>query len=167
MEFFRDMVGKATKQSPAIAAALENPSKSGIDLTGKIYMTTDIDKNDPESITNHILVPLANASNFEKLVKAADIEFETQNGLNVYVSGKRNDAIMMWDDKLMTLSFANSSDINVQSKARELFVLEGEQSLASNKDFAKAVKTDHDMVYLDVYQYSSRKPCGGYGFKHD
>ncbi len=161
MEFFRDMVGKATKQSPVIAAALEDPAKSGIDLNGKIYMTTDLDKNDPESITTHILVPLANANDFEKLVEAADVKFETENGLNVFSSGNRNDAVMMWDDKLMTLSFSNFSENDTESKARLLFELDSEQSLASNKNFAKAIRTDHDMVTWMSTNSIAENPAAG------
>lgn len=146
MEFFTDMVGKATKQSPAIAAALKDPAKSGIDLNGKIYLSTDLDKNDPELVTTHILVPLSNASDFEKLVDAAEMKFEKKNGLNVFTPDSRRDAVMVWDDKLMTLSFSNSPDTDVEAKARMLFELDVEQSIATNNNFAKAVDSDHDLV---------------------
>ena len=141
MEFFRDMVGKATKQSPVIAAALKDPAKSGIDLNGKIYMTTDLDKNDPEQMTTHILVPLSNSDDFEKLVEAANMNFENKNGLNVFSPDSQGDAVMVWDDNLMTLSFSNASDKDVEAKARMLFELDEEQSIVNNKSFATMKQT--------------------------
>ena len=145
MEFYRDMVGKASKQSDLIAAVLDDPAKSGIDLTDKIYMSTDVSKNDPELFTTHILVPLSDADAFGSLMDAADIEVEKKNGLNISAPNG-NEGVMMWDDKLLAFSFSNNATIDTEAKTKMLFELAPEKSIASNQNFTKAAKADHDMV---------------------
>ncbi|MEO1262890.1 MAG: DUF4836 family protein [Bacteroidota bacterium] len=145
MEFYREMVGKASKQSDVIAAVLKDPTKSGIDLSGKIYMSTDVNKDDPELFTTHILVPLNDANAFGKLISATDIKVEKKNGLNI--SGANgNGGTMIWDDKLLALSISNNDTVDTEVKTKMLFELSPEQSIASNKNFTSAVEADHDMV---------------------
>ena len=146
MEFFKEISAKAGNKSPIIAAALNEPSKSGIDLNGKIFMSTDLDKNDPENITTHIFVPLSNVDDFEKLAKAADINFESKNGLRFFSTQSKGDVVMVWDDQLLTLTISNNQENDVTSKAFKLFEMAGEETLASNNNFAKAINQDHDMV---------------------
>ena len=146
MEFFSEMAAKAGSKSPLIAAAMKDPSKSGIDLNGKLYIATDLDKNDPENITTHFILPLSNVSDFDKLAKAADIDFEPQNGLKVFVTKGNGDAVMVWNDEILTITVSNNKNIDVVTKARMLFEMNGEQTLASNRNFTKAINQEHDMV---------------------
>ena len=146
MEFYQEIV-KDTKNT-AIAAAMKDPSKSGIDLNGRIYISTDVDKDNPENFATHILVPLSNADDFEKLITASDMEFTEQNGLRVFIPSSNGDssAAMIWDDRLLTINFSNAGKMDVVSKAEKLFGIAPEQSLAHNQNFAKAANSDHDMV---------------------
>lgn len=127
MEFYSDIVGDANKQNELFATVLKDPNKSGIDLSGKIYMSTDINEDDPELFTTHILVPLADAKAFDELAKAADFNFEKKNGLNVFVPGNGNDGIMMWDEKLLVLSISNNDTVNTELKTKMLFEMAPEQ----------------------------------------
>ncbi|HFA51215.1 MAG TPA: DUF4836 family protein [Bacteroidetes bacterium] len=144
MDFYQKMIADAKKQSPALAAAMMNPEKSGIDLTGKIYLTTDVDKEQPDQVTTHIIVPLANAADFEALALSTDMTFKNENGLNIYVPENGKTA-MIWSEDLLVLSHSNKESENVTGSAKKIFELKGEESLANNKGFRKAMSADHDL----------------------
>lgn len=161
MEFYREIVADA--KNPIIAEAIEDPTKSGIDLNGRIYISTDIAKNDHERFSTHVIVPLSNASDFEKLVASADMEFNQENGLRILAPDSDSSSAMIWDDNILTINFSNQS-MDVISNAKKIFDLQPEQSLAQNKDFAKVANSDHDMVTWMTTNTLAKNPAAKMAF---
>lgn len=145
MGFYQKMLSETRTDNPAIAAALENPAASGIDLTKRIFMATEMMEDNPEEMVTHVLVSLKSASDFEKIVRDGDLEIKENNGRKTVVT---NDArqIMTWNDQLLVFSFANGDASRLAEKVAALFDLKPEASIAQNDNFRKAMESEHDMV---------------------
>ncbi len=144
MAFYKKMVSESSKKSEVIAAVLENPAKSGIDLNDRVYLTTDVEKDNPKQVTFHVLIPLSNVADFEKLVKEAEVDFETQNGLKIFQP--ENGAAFVWNDELLTITGGDNGDMDVLPKAKQLFEMGENEPVALKGGFNKAMNADHDLV---------------------
>lgn len=162
MEFFKEMNRKASDQNPLIAAVLKDPYKSGIDLDDKIYIATELDKDQPKTMTNHLMIPLSNVGDFESLLKAADFKFEQEDGLTIlHAIGGDEVPTMMWNDQLAVISIGNSEEVNIAERTKELFSLKKEESLLGENSFAKAINQDHDMVTWMSTNQLAENPTAG------
>lgn len=143
MAFYQKMVNETWAKSPTLAAALEDPTASGIDLRGKIYMTASGQSEKMEDATSHIFVPLANMDAFEKILAEADVEFTTENGRKV----SRPDANVQatWDDHMAVFSFA-ADGVDLAAVVEAIFALDENTSFAQNKSFRRGMTAEHDVV---------------------
>ena len=162
MSFYQDMLQKSADKNQLIADVLKDPTKSGIDLQGQLYVASDLDKDDPERIATHVLVPLASASDFEKLITASDLEYESINGLK-YIPTENNQ-IMTWSDDLLVFSFTNDYETNIKELAMKVFETNPETSIAQNGDFKKAMRSDHDMSAWMTTNSLAKNPAAGMAF---
>ncbi len=144
MEFYQRMISESNKNSTVIATVLKDPAKSGVDLNDRVYLTTDIDKENPDQITFHVLIPLSNVQDFEKLVKDANVDFVTQEDLKIFEP--ENGVAFVWNNELLTISINKNGDTNVLPKAKQLFELDENEAIALKGGFNKAMNADHDLV---------------------
>ena len=146
MEFYREMVKKAETQNPIISKVLQAPYQSGIDLSQKIFLVTNVHTTDPKHSTFHVLIPLADAGKFKNLVKAAGLSISTKDGLKMAGMEESKEAVMVWDNHLLVLSFNKMEEANAETPAIRLFNLEKGASLATNSHFVEALKEPRDLI---------------------
>lgn len=143
MGFYKKMTAEASEKSPAFGLALKEPSTSGVDMKGKIYMTTTGQSEKIEEMTSHIFVPLSDVSSFEKILDENGLEYTTENGRKV---SRPNESVQAtWTNDLLIFSFSGN-DVDLNGTVNGLFEMEEDNSLMKNRDFRKGMSAEHDMV---------------------
>lgn len=145
MSFYQNMINETKVSNPAIAAALENPATSGIDLAMPVYMTTEFAEDNPEGAFTHVYFSLKNVGDFEKLVADSDLEFESANGRKTVVTTDNRQS-MTWNDELLVVSLTNSDQAILAEKVAAVFDMQPTESIAKNSSFRKAMNAEHDIV---------------------
>lgn len=143
MEFYQEVIRKATEFNAVLGEAVADPSKSGIDLSKSFYLANEVNPDNPEEVFAGIVFPLKNADAFGNLVKANNSKNVTNSGnFNLLVDGNHSIA---WSDKIAVFGSTNSyNDITpVMSK---YFSADNTASIAGDKDLQKCFSDRHDIV---------------------
>jgi hypothetical protein len=143
MEFYQDMTFKAEKNNPEISRVLLNPEKSGIDLDQKMYVATDIDRENPETMTTYFLFSLKNAENFANLFKDHSSEITEKDGIKMI--GNNADAMLAWNDELAVFAFGNNNESPLPAQISSVFKPDPANGISKNADLMKAIGNSHDV----------------------
>jgi hypothetical protein len=167
MDFYKAMVDSAKAKDAAMADILRDPKKSGVDFTKNVYLVQDYGiGNTPSNADGMtLLMSLANAADFETLLKNSDkdAKIETKDGIKFIVSTLKTDvtndednsmtyarhkehrSVVAWNDKMAVISsYTEGGDFT------KYFKLKADESIAKNAEFGKLFGTKHD-----VYTYMS------------
>ncbi|MCB0520531.1 MAG: DUF4836 family protein [Saprospiraceae bacterium] len=145
MEFYQEMVRETEQNQPVVASVLLDPEKSGIDLTQKMYVATELNKDNPEELTTYALFSLDDPSAFGKMLSATNMEVVEQNGVKMLKNGPSNAAIG-WKDNMAVFALSNSSEVSTTDKLLAVFNPATHGTLASNKAANKALLQPHDFT---------------------
>ncbi|RMG79992.1 MAG: DUF4836 family protein, partial [Bacteroidetes bacterium] len=145
MEFYQAALAEAQKNSPAIAEVMVNPELSGIDLDKNIYITYDLNPKNPEEIFVATVFSIKDRKAFESLLKNADpdVVIEDKDGFSAVTKYPRQ--IVAWNDEIGVFGGANSRDIALLDKARDIFETKSETSIAQNKNLRETLSGKHDL----------------------
>jgi Domain of unknown function (DUF4836) len=176
MDFYKAMVDSAKTHDAAMADIMRDPRKSGVDFTKNVYFVQDYGIDNKQfstsngngsanglSMGNTVLMSLANANDFETMLKNSDknAKIESKDGIKYIVStpkieaennidgihNSRNEgkSVVAWNDKMAIIGTYTEG-----SNFTKYFKLKAEESVAQNENFAKSFTTKHD-----VYTYMS------------
>ena len=141
MDFYQDMVKESTRRTPSLAAVLNDPYKSGVDLDGQAYFIQDLDMSG-EVPYNALVVNLKDKSAFETLVKSENPQVQTEEGFS-YVEPQRG-SIIAWNDQIAVMG-AGGAKTDLSKKTTNIFNTTAETSVATNKDLQKCLNQNADI----------------------
>ncbi len=145
MEFYQKIISEAEKENPAIAEILREPKKSGIDLKKNLYITYELDPNNPEEVFVATVFSLADADRFGKLVKNLDAG-SIQNKDGYQQANRQGQATVAWNSKIGIIGSSSSAYLNSDEKIGQIFKTKKENSVANNQDLQKALSGKHDIT---------------------
>ena len=64
MEFYQEVIRKASEQNAVLGEVAADPAKSGIDLSKSFYITNEINPDNPEEVFIGAVFSLKNADAF-------------------------------------------------------------------------------------------------------
>jgi hypothetical protein len=145
MDFYQDMVAEAaSKQGEAMAKVLENPEKSGIDLTQNAYFFADMEGEEGNGLVGFVF-KIADEKQFENLAKDSDLKFEKGKGFQF---GTNNESVVAWNG---STGFIGSITNNYDEPENVAILLDkifnAKKSIANNSKAAKALDEKHDINY--------------------
>ena len=143
MEFYQDMVTKATRQTPSIAAVLNDPYQSGVDLDANAYFIQDLDVSGNIPF-NALVVNIKDQATFEALAKTNDNNVMTGEGFS-YVQPDGG-SIIAWNNEIAVMG-AGGAKSNLKGKTAEIFNTTEETSVANNNDLQKCLAKNADVSY--------------------
>jgi len=145
MEFYQKMISEAEKENAAFAEVLRDPDKSGIDLKKNLYITCQLDSNNPEEVFVATVFSLNNADKFGELVKNVDAG-SIQNNDGYQQAGRKGQAIIAWNNKIGVIGGSSSEYLNSDEKIQQIFQTKKENSVANDLDLQKALNGKHDIT---------------------
>jgi hypothetical protein len=145
MDFYQDMIAEAAKQQgETMAKVLENPEKSGIDLTQNAYFFADMEGQESNGLVGFVF-KITDEKQFEALVKSSDITLEKGNNFQF---GTSNESVVAWNSSTgfigsITNSYDESENVVIQLDK----VFNAKKSIANNSKATKALDGKHDVNY--------------------
>ena len=159
MEFYQDMLNETGKKNPELSRVLLNPEASGIDLDQKMYMATDVKKENPEEMTTYLLFSLKNAEDFANLFKDQSAEITESNGIKMI--GNDANATLAWNDGLAVFAFSNNSETPLSQQIAQIFKADPANGIAKNSNLRKAIDSDHDIAsWMSTDQLAKNDAAG-------
>lgn len=157
MQFFQDALKEAKMNEPALAAVMEDPEKSGIDLGKNAYLFTKIKPEGNMELIGGLVFSLADADAFADMLRSADIGgFEKSKSFS-YVTPESG-SIIAWDGEKGFIG-SGADKNSIVTAVEEVFTGQNDGSIADNPGFQKAMKGDHDIVtYINFDSYTSMLP---------
>ncbi len=145
MSFYKNIVNDAVQGNPSLAAVLNNPAESGIDLESKIYLTQEIDVLAPENSHNAVLISLKDKAAFKKLVtSSSDASVISGDGFE-YISPDRSVSIG-WNDNLAVIALAQGPGADLKMGLEKIYATTKESSVAGNSNLQKCFSKSADVV---------------------
>ena len=144
MDFYQDMIAEvAAEMGEAMAKALENPEKSGLDLEKKAFFFLDM-KGEDDGLAG-ITFKIANQADFEKLVNEAEVTIEKGKGFQFTVDGEK---VVAWSETEGFFGGRIGGFDNGESAGDMLESLFSKKaSIVENRNAAKALSGKHDINY--------------------
>ena len=142
MAFYKDLVETVSDNNPALAAILTDPAKSGVDLTKNIYFAYDVEGKNISNSFGGMYFDIADESAFQAMVNAAGVkDIKNKSGHNF--ASLRGTAVS-WNGQHGVIGGGSRKSKNEENVS---LLYSGEQkSIATNKDFKKSMKGDHDIT---------------------
>lgn len=137
MEFFQDGLKEAQEESEALAAILENPVKSGINLEKSSFLSLFFKGEKDPGIG--IYIPLSDRSKFEELLETLTADFEKTELTDGSLFADNEGSIVV-KDNMAILIFEDKGDYTS-------FIGDKENSVVRNSNFTKFLKGKGDMSY--------------------
>ena len=142
MDFYQDMVKEATTRTPSIAAVLNDPYQSGVDLDANAYFIQDLDISGQIPF-NALIVNIKDKAAFEKLAMTGQTN-PSKNGEGfVFVEPERG-SIIAWNDNIAVMG-AGGSKSNIQTHTANIFSTTAETSVGQNKDLQRCLAKNSDI----------------------
>lgn len=145
MDFYQDMIAEAAKQQgETMAKVLENPEKSGIDLSQNAYFFAEMTSRETSGLVGFVF-KIADEGQFEDLVKSSDMK--TKKGKS-FQYGTSNESVVAWNGSTGFIgSIANNYDEaeNVEIQLDKVF--NSKKSITNNSKAVKALDENHDINY--------------------
>ena len=134
---YQKMIAERAKNNPSLAAIMQDPAKSGIDLTKNIYFTTVIDPKTGESFTGAVF-SIADAAKFATMAKGSvkDVEVSSKSGFSVLRGAGMFTA---WNS-----SVAYAGNVT-DSSMGEVLLAGGGKTMADNAQVQKLLTAAHDI----------------------
>ena len=142
MDFYQDMVKEATKRTPSIAAVLNDPYQSGVDLNANAYFIQDLDVSGQLPF-NALIVNIKDKAAFEKLAKAEG-KNQVNSGDGFSYVQPDGGSIIAWNDKVAVMG-AGGAKSDVKGKTANIFSTTAETSVAQNKDLQRCLAKSADI----------------------
>jgi hypothetical protein len=144
MDFYKKMVDETASNDPQIAQVLLDPTKSGIDLDGKIYAATAFNEQSPEEMTTYFYIPLKDPKAFESLMKNSKLEPAEKEGIKIMDDG--GNSIMGWNKSMAIFAFSNEASEEFEERLIAAFKKDAENTLAKDDNLTKALSANHDIT---------------------
>lgn len=160
MDFYKEMVSRTEGKDPHFAKVLLDPKASGIDLEGKIYISTDVHEQNPEEFTNYFFIPLTDSKAFSSLFEKYKENITEQNGITVLDEG--NDAIIAWNKSLAILAVSNEQSEEFLNRVVAKFTPDKENPLLKDGGLQKALSSNHDITSWLSTNPLSKNPGAGF-----
>jgi len=141
MDFYQDMIGDVTKRTPSIAAVLNDPYSSGVDLNANAYFIQELDVSGQVPF-NALIVNIKDKAAFETLAKSSSNDVNSGEGFS-YVQPEGG-SIIAWNDQIAVMG-AGGAQSNVKGKTADIFKTDGETSVANNKDLQRCLAKNADI----------------------
>ena len=142
MDFYQDMVKEATKRTPSIAAVLNDPYQSGVDLDANAYFIQDLDVSGQIPF-NALIVNIKDKTAFEALAKSGN-QYEVLSGEGFsYVQPERG-SIIAWNDQVAIMG-AGGARSDIKGKTTAIFSTTAETSVGQNKDLQRCLAKNADI----------------------
>jgi hypothetical protein len=146
MDFYQDMLAAAAaQQGEAMAKVLENPEKSGIDLTQNAYFFTDMNVTDG-SVLSGFVFKIANEKQFETLAKNSGLTLEKGDGFQF---GTSNESVIAWDGSTGFIGNVSSDYEEGENVAATQLdkIFNAKKSIANNPKVVEVLDENHDVNY--------------------
>ena len=137
MAFFKDGLAEAKKENEVLAAVLDNPANSGVNLEQSSFMAFVFNAQKNPGVG--IYLPLADRAKFEEFIRSASDKFEKSEYQDGVFYGNSDSGFFIRDNMAVIVFEKN--------KNFESLIVEKDHSLAGNSNFRKFLKEQGDVSY--------------------
>ena len=144
LEFYQDWINETKRYNPAVSKILEDPSKSGINLTQNAYLSLDISTKNPSDFFSAAVLNLSDPSAFSDLLAQMNEGAVEDRDLYKIIKFNANN-IVAWNDEIAVIGGSSRSkmvDINLE----KIFNTEESTSIVQNKAMQLCFKEKHDVT---------------------
>jgi len=145
MTFYKDAVKDVVQGNPSLAAVLNNPAESGVDLESKIYLSQEVNVVDPTQSFNCVLLTLKDKAAFKTLMTSSSSASVSSGSGYEYFSPSRGVTIG-WSDQLAVIALAQGSGADLKSGLDKIYATTKETSVAQNDNLKQCFSKSADVI---------------------
>ncbi|MFK7809705.1 MAG: DUF4836 family protein, partial [Saprospiraceae bacterium] len=145
LDFFQNGISELRMDEPAMAAIMEDPFASGVDLTKNAYFVMDVDANDPSNKQFGALVfSIKDSKTFRSMLSDISMKDITNHEGYNKLSFDR-DGLIAWNEDFGIIAGA-TSNMDIDNYLNNYFDKDRKTSVADNNDLVKCLSKNYDIA---------------------
>lgn len=149
MEMFKDMVTNVQEYNPSLAALLQDPASSGIDLEQPVYWVQTLNKDNPAEMFTALMGSVKDPAQVQETMKLFGSTEQSGEGFT-YMEEKNN--IVAWNNDLALLA-TSQGYMDLPAEVSKIFSTGEETNILNNPKIKAFTEAEHDLksfATLDV-----------------
>ncbi len=144
LDFYKDGMAKLQEEQPELAAIMNNPFLSGVDLTKNAYVVMELDKEMPDKAQfGGLVFSIKDPVKFSGLLQKVAQKDATQRTDFKFVQNR--EVLIAWNDEFGIVG-GGSKDMDLEAFVQPYFDAERKTPVTDNADLAKCLGKEYDIA---------------------